>query len=47
MPGGDLMQNMLQWNPKDRLTLSEVMNHPWVTNELVEPPPVEEPMMFH
>ena len=44
---GDLMQRMLQLHPRDRLTLAEVMSHPWVTNEQVEPPPPEEPMMFH
>ncbi|CAB9525018.1 activated protein kinase catalytic subunit alpha-1 [Seminavis robusta] len=44
---GDLMQSMLQMNPRDRLTLSEVMNHPWVTNENVEPPPPQETVMFH
>jgi len=44
---GDLMQKMLQFEPRNRLTLSEIMNHPWVTNELVELPPTEEPMMFH
>lgn len=44
---GDLMQNMLQLHPKDRLTLTEVMTHPWVTSELVEAPPPQEPMRFH
>lgn len=44
---GDLMQRMLQYKPRDRLTLSEVMSHPWVTNQDVEPPPPQEPMAFH
>ncbi len=36
---GDLLQAMLQLNPRDRLTLGEVMDHPWVTNPEVTPPP--------
>ncbi len=36
---GDLLQTMLQLNPQDRLTLGEVMDHPWVTNPEVQPPP--------
>lgn len=39
---GDLMQSMLQLDPRHRLTLSEVMEHDWVTNEDVQPPPREE-----
>ena len=35
---GDLLQRMLQLNPRDRLTLTEVMNHPWITNPEVEQP---------
>jgi serine/threonine protein kinase len=39
---GDLMQSMLQLKPKDRLTLAQVMAHPWVTDPDVEiPVPVE------
>jgi serine/threonine protein kinase len=44
---GDLMQRMLQLNPRDRLCLAEVMSHPWVVNEHVEPPPPQEPLSFH
>lgn len=40
---GDLMQKMLQYHAKNRLTLAEVMDHPWVANEDVEIPPPEEP----
>lgn len=44
---GDLMQKMLRMDPRNRLTLAQVMSHPWVINEVVQPPPPEEPMMFH
>jgi serine/threonine protein kinase len=27
---GDLLQKMLQEDPKERLSLMEVLNHPWV-----------------
>lgn len=43
---GDLLQNMLQLNPKDRLTLAEVMSHPWVANGEVHGPLPQEPMPF-
>jgi serine/threonine protein kinase len=43
---GDLMQRMLKLHPKDRLTLAEVMSHPWVTNEHVEAPPPPAPPLF-
>lgn len=36
---GDLIQKMLQLNPRNRLTLSQVMLHPWVTNSDIMPPP--------
>ena len=37
---GDLLQCMLQLDPNDRLSLEQVMNHPWVTNpEVVIPAP--------
>ena len=29
---GDLLQRMLQLDPRDRLTLAEVMQHPWLLN---------------
>jgi serine/threonine protein kinase len=35
---GDLMQKMLQYQPKNRLSLAQVFDHPWVTNEDVEVP---------
>ena len=44
---GDLMQQMLMYDPRDRLTLTEVMNHPWVCLDDVEAPPPQEPMAFH
>jgi len=37
---GDLLQRMLQLDPRQRLTLKEVMTHPWVLKEeVVGPPP--------
>lgn len=37
---GDLLQSMMKVNPRDRLSLEKVMNHPWVTNpEIVLPAP--------
>jgi serine/threonine protein kinase len=41
---GDLLQRMLQLRPRDRLTLSQVMFHPWIVNGPVQPPPPSEPM---
>ena len=29
-----LLRSLLQLNPKDRITISEVMSHPWLVNEL-------------
>jgi serine/threonine protein kinase len=44
---GDLMQKILQLHPKNRLTLAQVLQHPWVTNENVEvPAPQESPLSF-
>lgn len=40
---GSLLQSMLQLNPKDRLTLAQVMAHPWVTNPDVQVDTVPEP----
>lgn len=42
---GDLMQKMLQYHPKNRLSLAQVMDHPWVTNPEVEIPEPEEPTL--
>lgn len=36
---GDLLQKMLQLNPRNRLTLSQVMLHPWVVCDDIMPPP--------
>ena len=37
---GDLLQSMLQLDPRDRLTLADVMSHPWVIDgEAYAPPP--------
>ena len=35
---GDLMQRMLWLHPKDRLSLAEVLAHPWVANGEVQAP---------
>lgn len=43
---GDLLQNMLQLDPRDRLTLAEVMSHPWVINGEARPPPPPEPLPY-
>lgn len=37
-PCGQLLQWMLQPNPKDRPTLSQVMLHEWVVDGDIEPP---------
>lgn len=44
---GNLMQSMLQLDPRDRLTLAQVMVHPWVAQGEVQPPPPPEPLPFH
>lgn len=43
---GDLLQKMLQLHPKNRLTLAQVLSHPWVTNKNVEVPKAEEHLSF-
>jgi serine/threonine protein kinase len=43
---GELLQSMMQLDPRDRLTLAEVMSHPWVMNGEVRSPPVQEPLPF-
>ena len=35
----DLLQKMLKVNPKERLSLAEIMEHPWVKNGEEEKPP--------
>ena len=35
---GELLQNMLRQDPRDRLTLEQVMHHPWVLRDEVELP---------
>jgi serine/threonine protein kinase len=44
---GDLLQSMLQLDPRDRLTLAEVMAHPWVVNGEAVPPPPPEPLPYY
>jgi len=44
---GDLMQRMLQLSPKKRMSLADVMSHPWVTNGHVEKPAPAERLIFH
>ena len=29
-----LLRSLLQYDPKDRITISEVMSHPWLVNDL-------------
>ena len=42
----DLMQKMLQLHPKQRLTLAQVLAHPWVTDDNVEAPKPEAFLSF-
>jgi len=35
----DLLQRMLWFDPRDRLSLKQVQNHPWMLNQDVSPPP--------
>jgi serine/threonine protein kinase len=44
---GDLLQSMLLLDPRDRLTLAEVMAHPWLVNGEALGPPPPEPLPFH
>lgn len=44
---GDLMQKMLMLDPKDRLTLAQILSHPWVADGDAQPPPPPEPFPFH
>jgi serine/threonine protein kinase len=43
---GDLLQNMLQLNPRKRLTLSQVMEHAWVQDENIETPKATSSLRF-
>lgn len=43
----DLLQSMLQSDPRERLTLAEIMSHPWVINGEIEPPPPPQPRPFY
>lgn len=43
---GDLLQNMLKLDPRERLTLAQVLDHPWVTNGHVQAPPPSERLSF-
>lgn len=44
---GDLLQKMLMLEPKDRLTLAQILSHPWVAEGEAQPPPPPEPFPFH
>lgn len=44
---GDLMQSMLLLDPRDRLTLAEVMSHPWIVNGVAQGPSPPEELPFH
>eukprot|EP00549_Striatella_unipunctata_P021161 CAMPEP_0118702630 /NCGR_PEP_ID=MMETSP0800-20121206/18003_1 /TAXON_ID=210618 ORGANISM="Striatella unipunctata, Strain CCMP2910" /NCGR_SAMPLE_ID=MMETSP0800 /ASSEMBLY_ACC=CAM_ASM_000638 /LENGTH=155 /DNA_ID=CAMNT_0006603863 /DNA_START=163 /DNA_END=630 /DNA_ORIENTATION=- len=44
---GHLLQNMLHLNPRNRFTLAQVMDHPWVTKDEIEPPPPVEGLPYH
>jgi serine/threonine protein kinase len=44
---GDLLQNMMRLHPKERLTLAQVLQHPWVSDKNVEiPQPGENSLPF-
>lgn len=43
---GDLMQRMLLLDPRKRLTLAQVLEHPWVTSNDVEPPAPPAPALY-
>lgn len=40
---GDLLQRMLREDPRDRLSLTEVGDHPWVTNDETATPQAPPP----
>ena len=42
----ELLQSMLQLDPRDRLTLADVMEHPWIVNGPAQGPPPQQPMPF-
>lgn len=44
---GDLLQSMLQLDPRDRPTLAQLMAHPWVARGEVQAPPPPQPLPFH
>lgn len=44
---GDLLQKMLQLDPKRRLTLAQVLDHPWITNDDVQRPEPSEQFTFY
>jgi len=42
----DLLQRMLWLDPRDRLSLEQVLAHPWMVNGPRTPPAVQEPYLF-
>jgi serine/threonine protein kinase len=43
---GSLLQSMLQFDPRQRLTLAQVLAHPWVIADEVEAPQPANPLVF-
>ena len=43
---GDLLQNMLWLDPRKRLTLAQIFDHPWVVSDDVEPPKPSHSLVF-
>jgi serine/threonine protein kinase len=43
---GSLLQGMLQYDPRQRLTLSQVLEHPWVVTNEVEAPKPSNSLVF-
>eukprot|EP00978_Attheya_sp_CCMP212_P019944 scaffold56656_cov50-Attheya_sp.AAC.3 len=38
----DLIEKLISWNPKDRLTANEMLNHPWVRGETARTDKMED-----
>ncbi len=43
---GNLLQNMLMLDPRDRLTLAQIFSHPWIMIGEARAPPPPEPSPF-